>query len=603
MRTARPRPPQDGLAEVVSRPFRPLTRVVLVLLLLGTATTALQVAGFGPAQDRVWRSVGLLHEAEQGMVDQETGVRGFLLSPPPQDVTFLEPYVAGVRAEAQARRALDALDADAGLRQALVVRSRAADVWQREWAAAAVGGHADRTSPAFLLRGRELFDAYRAADAAAARVLDRRADHVRTVQRAVALAGEAAGLSAVLAALAAVRRTRARLLRAVSDPLARLADVVRAGPGSAAPLGGPTARAEVRELRVLGDAVTELFGALREHDEAVRVHTEEIEAIGAASRALLTDDDPRSAICRAAAGLTGARHVALFEPDGTGRLVTTGAVGTEPGAISFPVDGASLTAQVYRERRSVLVDDTPADPRISSGLAASLGVVSSAFLPVLSDRGPRCLGVLVVALPRPVAQTSQTLLGALEVLAVEAAVAVDRVDLLARLDVQARTDALTGLANRRTWDEELPLELARAGRTGRPVAVALLDLDHFKTYNDAFGHPAGDALLRTAAQRWRAGLRGTDLLARYGGEEFAVVLPDCDLGGAVQLLDALRRQVPGRETCSVGVTAWDGSETAEQVVARADAALYRAKHDGRDRVHADPAPEVVLALPVLARPA
>jgi diguanylate cyclase (GGDEF)-like protein len=153
----------------------------------------------------------------------------------------------------------------------------------------------------------------------------------------------------------------------------------------------------------------------------------------------------------------------------------------------------------------------------------------------------------------------------------------------------ARTDSLTGVANRRAWDEELPRELARAGRSGQRVCVALLDLDHFKAYNDEHGHLAGDRLLKEAAAAWENRLRKTDLLARYGGEEFAVLLPDCDLGDAMEIAERLRTAQP-EVTCSIGVAGWDRQEDIGQLVARADRALYAAKAGGRDQCRAAPAP-------------
>jgi diguanylate cyclase (GGDEF)-like protein len=152
----------------------------------------------------------------------------------------------------------------------------------------------------------------------------------------------------------------------------------------------------------------------------------------------------------------------------------------------------------------------------------------------------------------------------------------------------ARTDSLTGVPNRRAWDEELPRELARAARSGQPVCVALLDLDHFKAYNDRHGHQAGDRFLKEAAAAWQAVVRKTDLVARYGGEEFAILLPDCHLDNAMQIADRLRTAQP-EGTCSLGVAQWDGQEDVAALVARADRALYAAKEAGRDRVRADPA--------------
>jgi diguanylate cyclase (GGDEF)-like protein/PAS domain S-box-containing protein len=158
-----------------------------------------------------------------------------------------------------------------------------------------------------------------------------------------------------------------------------------------------------------------------------------------------------------------------------------------------------------------------------------------------------------------------------------------RAELLAQVEALARTDALTGVANRRVWDEELPRELARAARSGEPLCVALLDLDHFKAYNDRHGHQAGDRLLKETAAAWKSMIRVTDLLARYGGEEFGLLAPSCTREDARSLADRLRAVVPGGATVSIGVAAWDGQETAEELVARADAALYAAKEAGRDR--------------------
>jgi diguanylate cyclase (GGDEF)-like protein len=156
-------------------------------------------------------------------------------------------------------------------------------------------------------------------------------------------------------------------------------------------------------------------------------------------------------------------------------------------------------------------------------------------------------------------------------------------ELLTRIEDLARTDALTGIANRRVWEETLPLELARAGRTAQPLAAALLDLDHFKAYNDRHGHQAGDRLLQTFAAALRAKLRKTDVVARYGGEEFGVILPNCGPGEARALVDRLRDRLPDGQTFSAGVACWDSAESADALIARADLALYEAKQAGRNR--------------------
>src|SRR5215211_4092649 len=108
----------------------------------------------------------------------------------------------------------------------------------------------------------------------------------------------------------------------------------------------------------------------------------------------------------------------------------------------------------------------------------------------------------------------------------------------------ARTDPLTGVPNRRVWEEELPRELDRARRMGTGLCLAMIDLDDFKSYNDRFGHQAGDQVLKEAAGAWRAEVRSTDLLARYGGEEFVLLLPACALDDAVRIVERLRTVTP-----------------------------------------------------------
>ena len=113
--------------------------------------------------------------------------------------------------------------------------------------------------------------------------------------------------------------------------------------------------------------------------------------------------------------------------------------------------------------------------------------------------------------------------------------------------------------------------------------VAFVDVDHFKSFNDANGHLAGDRFLVAAATAWQAQLRRTDLLARFGGEEFVVVLPDCLLEDAKRIVERLRALTPEGHTSSAGLALWDGSETGGDLLHRADVALYAAKDAGRDR--------------------
>jgi diguanylate cyclase (GGDEF)-like protein len=153
-----------------------------------------------------------------------------------------------------------------------------------------------------------------------------------------------------------------------------------------------------------------------------------------------------------------------------------------------------------------------------------------------------------------------------------------------KLENLASRDELTGLHNRRSWNAWLADAAEAAVLDDRPYAVALLDIDHFKDYNDNFGHPAGDRMLVAAAEAWRRSLPNGVLISRYGGEEFAVLFSDADLDSAVRVIDEMRGATPGGQTFSAGVALGHVHRNPEQAMADADAALYEAKRRGRNRV-------------------
>ncbi len=169
-----------------------------------------------------------------------------------------------------------------------------------------------------------------------------------------------------------------------------------------------------------------------------------------------------------------------------------------------------------------------------------------------------------------------------------------------RLEELGRTDVLTGLANRRQGFAVADAELSRHFRTGRPVSLLILDIDRFKSINDRYGHPAGDAILRGVATALRECCRATDTPARYGGDEFMLILPETDLPGAEEVAARIRRHLermsfklaPGL-VCTVSLGASEANREIANIdawIQRADAALYRAKDGGRDRFEGAVAP-------------
>jgi len=163
-------------------------------------------------------------------------------------------------------------------------------------------------------------------------------------------------------------------------------------------------------------------------------------------------------------------------------------------------------------------------------------------------------------------------------------VEAEREELLGQVQDMARRDSLTGLPNRRALEEQLPQAMARARRSLAPLSVAILDIDHFKNYNDTHGHLAGDEVLRACAKAWDSALRGEDTIVRFGGEEFLVLLPETDPDQAAEIVERLRRTTPMGQTCSAGLAVWDCAESIDELLQRADEALYLAKASGRDQL-------------------
>ena len=321
-----------------------------------------------------------------------------------------------------------------------------------------------------------------------------------------------------------------------------------------------------------------------------RQRTADVGALGSVTRALTTGADPRDELTAAAQLVTGAAFCILIEPQEDGTLTaTSGTAGIELAAVRIdPRAEVSATAEVWRTGARIYIGDVSTDPRASSRLAAHTGARAVLLQPVLRDG--QCTGVLIVGFTKSRQAVPEQALYMVELVAAEIAAAIDRADLVALLAAQARTDPLTGAANRRSGDEQMVRELARAQRTADPLTVALLDMDHFKAYNDAHGHSAGDELLRDVVAAIRAELRTGDVIARWGGEEFALALPGCDLQEAQRAATRFLQVVPGGQSASIGLTQAAAGDTPRSLVARADRALYVAKDAGRNRVHAVAAP-------------
>jgi diguanylate cyclase (GGDEF)-like protein len=327
--------------------------------------------------------------------------------------------------------------------------------------------------------------------------------------------------------------------------------------------------------------VTQRLVAQAQAQAADAQHRERmLEQIAEVVRNLSSSSRARDEVCEAAKTISNASMAILYEPAGaSGLLRSTSKAGLEGPPIEIAVDERSGVHEAFRSGRSLFFDESSESDFFSSKIWKLSGEPASVlFEPLLRSGAP--VGVLVVGWPQSI-RVGGSRATAIALLAHEVATVIERADMLSQLTDMASTDALTGLPNRRAWETSLDRALAE----DESVALAMLDFDHFKQFNDTHGHPAGDRLLRETAAAWREELRAGDLVARLGGDEFALLLPDCNAANALEVVERLRLRIPSEQTCSAGIATHGQGMSPEALVAEADNALYEAKTAGRDRTH------------------
>lgn len=248
----------------------------------------------------------------------------------------------------------------------------------------------------------------------------------------------------------------------------------------------------------------------------------------------------------------------------------------------------SVMQRAWDSHETVLVKqlDPDADAQLSALMPFARNLV---ITPLFAEGQP--LGVLAVEYtPGTGPRIERRVIAMIQQFSAHGALALRNAWLLEQVRKMADTDALTGVANRRTFEHVLEREVSRAGRNGEQVTLIMFDIDHFKSINDTHGHQMGDEVLKKVAATLAAGCRDFDVPARYGGEEFAIVLPSCSAKESLVVAERLRRSL-GEADNPVPITASAGVATfpthaadPERLIAAADEALYESKRAGRDRV-------------------
>ena len=553
--------------------------VALLLVLLAVELSVLR-----PRVDHILDATLVVRDGHEAMADQQVGLRGFLLS---GDERYLESFERGRTELARLTpRAADLLSTG-GRTGALYLEMRIAqEAWIEGWALPALASaRGDAVAPPDLEEDKARFDEYRASYEG---LLDRL---VRDRRAAVDARGALLVLTIVLSGAIVLTsgviamRQAARLRRSIGtglDALLHRLERIRGGHLDPEPaLAGPA------ELEAIAAGLEQTAASLARARAEADGREAEIAARNRRQAQVLQ-------LAREVSGSLSMRYVL--------RGVCLHA--------STVADGARVVVWLLRDDQVTL--DAHADsegPDLQPlglqptslgtgpvGVAGATGRPSgggqeSLAIPMIV--GARVLGVLELTGPEVVGLSSDAA-ATLETLALHAAGAIGAALLHEVTEQTAVTDVLTGLPNRRKLDADLARECEASRRYGRPLSLLMVDVDHFKAYNDAYGHQAGDVALQSLAGVLGRGLRGTDDAYRYGGEELALILRETPPDEAGALAERLRSAVerhfaaagePRPVTISVGVAGSpQHASTPSELIAAADQALYEAKRSGRNRV-------------------
>jgi diguanylate cyclase (GGDEF)-like protein len=366
-----------------------------------------------------------------------------------------------------------------------------------------------------------------------------------------------------------------------------------------APNGLRLTRAELKDRLPRWSAhLAQLTTLIDQHDLIAERH-ERIRALLSAAQSLPTARDVTElgeALCHATLASSTASSCVLvrwFTDDERGVVEAVSDGHPLPKGASVTADSRVArqclagSPQLWPDARAVVAEEVLYGPWVAKQRIGSLAIVPM-------TRSGRVIAALVAEADEPGLLTQDDL-RALSLLGSIAGSTLETLWEMEEVSRRARTDQLTGLANRRAFDEQFRTMLAQTDRFGGTLSMVVADIDHFKRVNDGHGHDAGDSVLRTIAKVFREGTREVDICARYGGEEIAVLLPQTSLAGAHELAERLRRAVEGRVihvpggelsvTASFGVATYpEPVKHADSLFGAADRALYRAKGSGRNRV-------------------
>jgi diguanylate cyclase (GGDEF)-like protein len=599
----RPGARSRGLASVVDSSFQLVIAGACAVVLLTTVLAGWLLVISRPDVTRYEHGVSALQDSHNAMLDQETGIRAYLATGESQ---FLEPYRKGLSNVAVADTALFPLTRDQELAPDVFQLFLAQDRWVESWAQPQIQAAAQKAyAPDSLAlvralnRGKVVFDAYRVAEqrlvvAAEGRLNEKRHQQIASLIVAIVLA-VLIGLAILGGAIHRRRMLRRDLLAPIDGLLAGLAAVRDGKFDERVVLEGPTELLQIVDgfntmTQALGDARTEV--ELRQqhiHEQSTRLRgiLRMVREIGGS----LNLKYVLKSVIDGVGTVTQAKQVIVWLVDEDDILLLPvrssddegPPVGVEPVELGTGVVGRA--AKYGRSTHSTATDGDEA-----GRLAVPLII------------GARVVGVLELVLADHEKLTDDQV-EVLETLSVHAAAAIEAARLHQHTSHASEHDPLTRLANRRRLEAELTLECERSLRYGRPVALIMLDLDHFKRVNDTYGHSRGDEILQGVAEIITGTLRSTDTAYRFGGEELVVLARESDSNAAMTLAERIRASIEqsfggegeGGITASLGIALVpEHAASPKSLLAAADAALYVSKREGRNRCTLAVAPKAGL---------
>jgi len=528
--------------------------------------------------------------AHTAMIDEENGVRAFLLT---HDSRFIEPFIRGERERMEANQALDEhVDSASESARPMLKTRFAQESWRQRWATPATDTRSGAVPPS-MTDGKALFDAYRLEQAEFVNALTQRRDMLSEREQRLDVGRSAFQLMVIGAVLLLAWRQHRALHAAIVEPVAALLEHIRRVRDgqlqATVQLAGP------RELRQLDEGLNEMVAALigaREaaalRDGALSDHSIRLRRILDASREFsesLNLSYVLAAVRASTVAIGGYDRVIVWLMDDTQKRLQD-SENSDAAASSDLTEAQGLAGRAAKVGRIEL--EGPAG-RVRFRDLSEIPICAIA-IPLIV--GARMVGVLEARNDEARVATREVL-EVIEMLATHAATAIESARLHEVTEQRSHVDPLTRLLNRRRLDGDLEAECKRCARYGRPLAFVMLDVDHFKAFNDTHGHPTADTALQEVANVITSCVRTTDTAYRYGGEEFCVLLRETTAEDGMHFAERLRDRIEQRFsgdglvgiTASFGVADFSAATAAPRaLVDAADAAMYESKHAGRNRV-------------------